>query len=209
MTDVRVTAKHLYGLPADEFVMARNREATAARAAGDTALAEALGSLRKPSVGAAAVNQLVRSRPSLIEHVLELGELLRAAQPGPGSATDSSGARLRRLADDRRTLVSRAVREARALAREDGRAASSATLINVENTIRAALADETAALALRDGMLLTSLSPAGFGGVDLAGATALGPPSSAPSAHARSQQSRKPEPKTPELKGARLKSPRL
>ena len=52
----------LYGLPLDEFVPARNALARELKGAGEPAEAAEVAALRKPSVAAWAVNQLVRTQ---------------------------------------------------------------------------------------------------------------------------------------------------
>jgi hypothetical protein len=165
--ELREIAHRLYGLPPAQFVAARAEESGRARSEADEELAARIAGLRKPSVGAWLVNQLARGRESLVAEMLDLGEQLRAAQD------DSDGAALRELGTERRELVARCVREAGTVAEENGQKPTSAVLLQVEETLRAALADPAAGLAVHDGMLVKPLSPAGLGQVDLSEALAL------------------------------------
>lgn len=167
MAELRDVAGRLYGLPLADFISARKAEASAASKDGDEDTAYRIAELRKPSVGAWLVNQLARNREAFVAEVLELGERLREAQE------ESDGEALRELGTDRRELVKRGVKEASAVARDNGQKATSTVLTNVEETLRAALSDATAGQALRDGLLVKPLSPAGLGSVDLSDALAL------------------------------------
>ena len=67
--DLKPVADELYGLPPKDFTAARN---AAAKQAGDKDLAKAIQELRKPTVGAWAVNKLVRDAPEGLEEALGL-----------------------------------------------------------------------------------------------------------------------------------------
>jgi DNA repair exonuclease SbcCD ATPase subunit len=190
MAELREVAGRLYGLPLSDFISARKAEASKASKDGDEDLAGRIAELRKPSVGAWLVNQFARSREAFVAEVLELGERLREAQE------ESDGEALRELATDRRDLVKRGLKEATAVARDNGQKATSTVLTNVEETLRAALSDATAGQALRDGLLVKPLSPAGLGSVDLSDALAL--PELAGAGPAPSRSNRPPR----ETKGA-------
>ncbi|MBC7629912.1 hypothetical protein [Aeromicrobium sp.] len=167
MADLIEIANHLYGLPLGEFVAARNTHASHLRTDGEKELSTRVRGLRKPSVGAWTINQLARTQTSLIDEVDALGEQLRSAQE------TSDGAALRALAAERRALVSRCVKAAGAAGTDGGRSVSTSTLSEVEDTVRAALADSSAADALRSGLLVSGLSPTGFEPVDVTDALAI------------------------------------
>lgn len=167
MADLIEIANHLYGLPLGEFVAARNTHASHLRTDGEKELSTRVRGLRKPSVGAWTINQLARTQTSLIDEVDALGEQLRSAQE------TSDGAALRALAAERRALVSRCVKAAGAAGTDGGRSVSTSTLSEVEDTVRAALADSSAADALRSGLLVSGLSPTGFEPVDVTDALAV------------------------------------
>jgi hypothetical protein len=105
--------------------------------------------------------------PGTLQEVAELGTTMRAAQ----SALDAAA--LRSLAQDRRQLLSGAVKTAKTLAAQHGRAISEAVATEVEQTLRAATADPGAAAAVQSGCLLRTLSADGVDVVDLAGAVAV------------------------------------
>jgi hypothetical protein len=137
-------ADGLYGLPLDEFTQARD---AAARAATDPATSKAVKSLRKPTAAAHAVNLLVRAHASEVGDLLALGERLRAAMSAGGSSD------VRELTENRRSLISRLVR--------DG--VPAAVRADVVATLEAATADPDIAEQVRSGRLTRPLSYAGFG----------------------------------------------
>lgn len=148
-------ARDLYGgLPGD-FTPARTAAEKAAKADGDKDLAAAVKALKRPSVGAWAVNLLVRREASQIDQVLTLAESLRAA------AEALDGAELRALTKQRRQLTSALTTRARQLALENGTRLTQAVADQVEATLTAAMLDAGAAHAVRTGMLVTTLSATG------------------------------------------------
>ncbi|WP_029433253.1 hypothetical protein [Blastococcus sp. URHD0036] len=152
-------ADELYGVPPEEFIAARTARVDDARAAGDRALAKTIGALPKPSTAAWAVNVLVRAHREEIEGLIELGGLLREAQ-------DSlAGDELRALNTQRGKLISALTRQASARARELGHPISTAVATQVEETLRAAMADPQAGEAVLAGRLTSPLSYSGMGGV--------------------------------------------
>ncbi|MCU1552710.1 MAG: hypothetical protein JWM13_196 [Arthrobacter sp.] len=168
-------AARLYALPFDDFVAARTaaaKEVATSAGKGSAAkehrsLAADVRSLPKPSVAAWTVNMLAAHQPETLTELAALGRTMRAAQ----SALDA--AELRRLAQQRRQLLASAVRDAQAVAEQHGRKISGAIATEVEETLRAATADEGAAAAAQSGRLLRGLSADGVDVVELAGAVAL------------------------------------
>ena len=159
-------ANRLYAGPLEAFVAAR--AAAAKESAGrDKDLAAAVRGLPKPSVAAWALNMLARHRPDVLARLGELGARMRAAQ----DSLDASA--LRELGRERRTMLADAVKAARSVAREQGRAISDAMASDVEETLRALTADQGAASAVASGRLLKVLSADGVNDVDLDGAVAL------------------------------------
>ena len=154
--DLDSVADELYALPPEEFTAARD---AAAKAASDPALTKAIKALRKPTVSAHAVNQIVRSAPDEIDDLLDLGEQLRDAMTGDKGD-------VRRLTEQRRDLVSSLVTaDLPANVRDD-----------VTATLEAATADPQLGVAVRSGRLVKPLRYAGFGAMpdlDDAVATAL------------------------------------
>lgn len=155
-------ADELYGLPLGEFVTERTNRTKAARADGDKALARAVAKLAKPSTSAWVVNMLVRAAPDEIEGVLDLGAALRQAQQ------DLDGAELRELTSQRQALVSAVLDEARTIAADLGHVVSEATATEVEQTVRAAMADEDATAALRSRQLTRPIAASGLGSLGIA-----------------------------------------
>ncbi len=149
-------AGELYGgLPAD-FTPDRTTAEKAAKAEGEKDLAAAVKSLKKPSVGAWAVNLLVRRETVQIDQVLTLAESLRAA------AEALDGAELRALTKQRRQLTTALTTRARQLALEHGTRLTQAVADQVEGTLNAAMLDAGAAEAVRTGLLVTTLSATGL-----------------------------------------------
>jgi hypothetical protein len=165
--DLSSIAQDLYSVPPDEFIEARRESVAAARAAGDAELSKAIGALRKPSAAAAAINLLARNSEELLQEVVDLGEELRAAQE------QGDGGRLRALNEERKALLRRVAAEGAELAEEHGLSYGPAVSSGVDETIKAALADPRAAEAVQAGLLVTALSGAGLGFIDLADSVAL------------------------------------
>jgi hypothetical protein len=167
LSELLATADELYGLRPEAFTAARDERARTLRRDGSRARALAVKELRRPSAAAWLVNALVRHRRDEVEQFLRLGEALRDAQ-------DSLDAeQLRDLNRQRQTLLAAIGREARALARELGRPVSEQVADEVEETLRAGLADPAAANAVRSGRLTASLRYAGFGETDVSDLVAL------------------------------------
>ncbi|MGY1815067.1 hypothetical protein [Blastococcus sp. SYSU D00820] len=157
--ELEEVADELYEVPPEEFVAVRTERQQQARAEGDRALAKAIGALPKPSTAAWVCNLLVRAHREEIESLIELGDLLREAQ-------DSlAGDQLRALNRQRSQLLSALTRQASVRARERGHAVSTAVAGQVEETLRAALADPEAGAALLEGRLTSPMSYSGLGGV--------------------------------------------
>ncbi len=165
-------AAQLYALPFDEFVAGRTAVAKGLLAATPAtpelrSRAAEVRSLPKPSVGAWAINMLAWQRPETLRAVAELGLAMRQAQDALDAAT------LRSLTQERRKVLAGAVAEARSVAQQQGRTISTAIAAEVEQTLRAATADEGAAAAVRSGRLLRALSADGVDVVELDGAVAV------------------------------------
>ncbi|MGY1714309.1 hypothetical protein ACI78R_07615 [Geodermatophilus sp. SYSU D01106] len=157
--DLEEVADELYGLLPGDFVAARTEAARRARAAGDRALAAEVAALGKPSTAAWACNRLVREQPDEIAGLVELGDLLREAQES------LAGDQLRALGTQRSRLLAALTRQARVVAARLGLPLSDAVADQVEQTLRAALADPDAGEALLAGRLTGPLSVSGGLGV--------------------------------------------
>ncbi|TDW95409.1 hypothetical protein EV137_2749 [Kribbella pratensis] len=160
--DTVEAAVELYGLEPEQFTAARNQFAMSARAAGAERTASAIMALRKPTITAWLVNQLVRTDPDGIHALTELGEELRQTY------LSADAARRRELTRLRHELVSGLVRTARERA-AGGRRVSAQTAERLIETLDAALVDSGAAQLLRTGQLTSGLRHVGFGIVDESG----------------------------------------
>ncbi|HEY7225947.1 MAG TPA: hypothetical protein VH561_20400 [Micromonosporaceae bacterium] len=190
MRSVDEIADGLYALPPASFTAARDEAAAGAREAGDRVAARRIAALKRPTVGAHLVNLLALRRPDVVADLIEVGEQIRAAQ-GSVSAAD-----LRGLSVQRRAVVGAALKLCRTLASEAGSGdPTAAQLSEAEATLSAAMADESAAAAVRAGRVVKALSYAGFG----AGFGTTAPLRSATTTAGRS---RPPAPSTPSPPGA-------
>jgi len=166
VTGLRTVAEELYGLLPSEFTGARNAKAKQLRGT-DRELAEAVAGLAKPATSAWVLNMLVRHESDLVGQVVGLGESLRQAQER------LSGDALRDLTRQRRQLTAAVTRQARDLARRLGVQVSEPVADQVEESLRAAMTDGTAAAALRTGLLVKPLSSTGLGDLDVASVVAV------------------------------------
>ncbi|TKJ22393.1 hypothetical protein [Blastococcus sp. CCUG 61487] len=155
--DLEQVADELYEVPPEQFIALRKQRQDEAKADGDKALAKEIGGLGKPSAAAWACNLLVRAHRDEIVDLVELGRLLREAQE------NLAGDQLRALDVQRRQLVSALARQARGLAAEQGHPVSTAVATQVEETLRAAMADPEAGQALLTGRLTSPMSYSGLG----------------------------------------------
>ena len=161
MADLTGIADDLYALTPAEFTAERNRRAKDAGALG----AE-VRELPKPTAAAWGVNAFARHRGEELTQLIELGELLRAAQD------DADRGALRELGAQRRALVAAMAREAASIARERGAPVNAAAVAQIEQTLQAAMSDADAAAAVASGRLVRSLTSDGLEPVDLEGAVA-------------------------------------
>lgn len=161
-------ATRLYALVPGDFIAERGRAAKAAKADGDGDLAAALGALRRPTVAAWAVNLLARS-PGALDAVVALGTDLRSAQ----ARLDTRA--MRELGSRRSQVIARTTATATALVTEADPSAgvSGAVREQIEATLTAAIADPGAQDAVTSGTLVTALSYAGFGEVEIGEAVAV------------------------------------
>ncbi len=170
-------ADELYGVPPPEFVAARRR------LAGGLSREDArrLTALRRPTVPAWAVNLLVRD--GSVDDLLDLGERMRAAW--------STGGDLGDLERERGPMIDDLVRRARTLASEAGRPLSEPFATEVEETLRAAVADESAAEAVRAGRLDHPLRHSGFGSFGGVAPTRTPAPKAKPASTAKARRDEK------------------
>jgi len=145
--------RELYSVAPEQFLDKRAELVETARSGGDSAVATAIGKLRKPTVAAWIVNAKVHDDPSLVDELVDLGERLRSAQ----EALDATA--LRELTGERRKLIDKITAAAFHLA---GRKDPPAALRDeVNGTFDAAIAD--AEVAARLGQLQRPEQSYGFG----------------------------------------------
>jgi DNA repair exonuclease SbcCD ATPase subunit len=155
--DLDSVTEELYALPPAEFVAGRNTRSKEARAAGDRGLAAAIQALRKPTVAAWAVNQLMREHPDDVRVLLDLGQELRSAQSA------LAGAELRSLTHRRYELVAGLTSQARTLAADRGQRISEEAAGAIRSTLEATLIDPANAEAVQAARLSDPLQASGFG----------------------------------------------
>ena len=200
-------ADALYGLPLDRFVPERAAFARQLRSAGDREGAAEVAALRKPSVAAWAVNQLVRTQPRAIKELYAAGDALTKTQEQ--LMAGKADARSLREANSReRTAADALISLARGLLSTDGHELSPSVLDRVSETLNAAALDAGARAAVQDGRLERELQHAGLGAVGVsvsapATARSARAPRSAParaprSAPAPERKQRRPDPREAE-----------
>ncbi len=187
-------ADELYGLPLERFVPERGALAKELRAAGKRDAAAEVAALRKPTVAAWAVNQLIRTQRKLVDKLLAAGDALRGAQEnllaGSGDAR-----KLRQASEGERAALEALVERGRGLLTDEGDELSAAVLERVSETLHAAALDEDARAQVADGRLLRELRHAGLGFGDVGGVPlerpAKAPPKRKPAAKPKAGASRK------------------
>lgn len=150
-------ADELYALAPEEFTAARNARAKQVQAAGDRELAALIRALAKPTAGAWLANQLVRRDPAALDPLLDLGRALRDA------TARLDGAEMRSLSRQQAKVVGALVRRAAELGTPSGKPVSPGVAHDLEDTLRAAIADADAADQLMTGRLANGLQHNGFG----------------------------------------------
>jgi len=158
-----VTEPHdLYGLPLERFVTERAALTKALRKAGSREQATEVAALRKPSVAAWAVNQVVRVHGPEVAALFAAGDGLGHAQSelltggGDPHALRTAVARERRAVDELTEL-------ARGLLSSDGHQLTQTTLERVSESLHAAALDPDARAQVRDGCLTRELRHIGLG----------------------------------------------
>ncbi len=155
-------ADDLYGLALDEFVSERAALAKALRADKRRDEAAEVAALRKPSIAAWAVNQLVRTQHDAVQALFHAGDGLRGAQEDL-LAGRGDGRKLRAAGACEREAVDRLVEAARGLLTSAGHELSAAVVQRVDDTLHAAALDEEAREQIRGGCLERELRHVGLG----------------------------------------------
>jgi hypothetical protein len=162
LDDVRRT---LYAGPPATFVERRKELAGDARRRGDRDEAKLIGEMRKPTAAAHLVNLLAQADDSTLRELVELGASIRAAM------ADGDDREMRSLLRGRAAAISKTAAQARKIARANGESVSGAVGDQIVQTLRAAMASDEAAQAVRDGTLTDALDEPGFGGFSIEPAT--------------------------------------
>jgi hypothetical protein len=142
----------LYGLPLDEFTVARDELAKRLRGEGERGAAEDVKRLRKPSLAAWALNQVRRNDPQRVDELIAAGERLRDAQ-GRLLATGDRGL-LRDAAAEERRLAQELVRLGEGQLRDAGHSVSATVQSKLWATVHAVAGDQEARDLLAAGRLL-------------------------------------------------------
>ncbi len=152
----------LYGLALDRFIPERAALVKALRADRRRDEAARVAALRKPSIAAWAVNQLVRTQGDAVRELFAAGDGLRDAQADL-LAGRGDGRALRAANQRERDAVDALVTAARGLLSGDGHELSPAVVERVADTLHAAALDAGARERAREGCLVRELRHAGLG----------------------------------------------
>jgi len=179
-TDLDTRIDRLFALDPSEFIAARDAEAKELRGAGRGDDAAVVKALRKPTVAAWALNQVVRAQPDAVAEFLAVSDELRAEQE---AALSGDATKFRRLLDRRRELERLLLNAAiDLLAESSGNAEQSRA--ELTGTLSAAGVDDDVAEQVRLGRLERVVAaPSGFGllaGLDLPPAPARAKPAEKP-----------------------------
>ncbi len=177
----------LYGLPLERFVPERAALAKSLRAERRREEAGEVAKLRKPSVAAWAVNQLVRTQGRAIAELFDAGDGLVQAHAAIVSGAGDARS-LREAAARERTAVEALVGAARGLLTDDGHELSPSIIDRVADTLHAAALDEDARVQVREGRLERELRHVGLGAAGFAGGTAPPLPPAPPRSPKRQQR---------------------
>ena len=160
-------ADDLYGLALDQFVPERSALARALRRQDRREEADRIAALRKPSVAAWAVNQLVRTQSQALAELLAAGDELREAHRQV-IAGHGDGGMLGAAARRQREAVDALVSAARGLLTSEGHELSAATIERITDTLQAAALDPDARAMVREGRLQRELRHVGLGEAEFA-----------------------------------------
>ncbi len=144
----------LYGLPLGSFTRARDELATRLKQSGDVESATEIKRLRKPSLPAWAVNQLVRRSPEEMSRLVEIRSQMKAAK---------SADEVRHLTQSRHRLIAELVAQVEKVLTEAGHSMNAQTRQRIVQTLHAA-GVEGDAHAILTGRLTRELSATGFEG---------------------------------------------
>jgi hypothetical protein len=165
----------LYGLPLPQFIPERRGLVKALRNDKRRNEAAAVAAMRKPSVAAWAVNQLVRTQGSSIRVLFEAGDDLAKAQSRTASGESAADA-LRAATRRQRDAIGELLEAAEGLLSSDGHPLTASTLDRVRETLRAASIDSASREQVEHGCLHQELEFAGLGIGELSALTHESPP---------------------------------
>ena len=157
----------LYGLPLDRFVAERDALAKRLRADGRRAEADEVKALRRPTVAAWGVNQVVRTQSRAARRLWEAGDALIEAQEALLGGRGEAKA-LRAASEGEREALDGLVAAARGLLSGEGRDLGEATIERVRETLHAAAIDPGSREDVAAGRAAKERAHAGlgaFGGV--------------------------------------------
>ncbi len=162
----------LYQGPLEEFTAARNTWAKELRSGGESAAADWVKGLQKPSRAAWLVNQLAVRKPEEIAELLGLGSALREAQEEMLAGSPDRD-KLRETAQREQRKVDSLARAAEGIGGEHG--AGAQILTRVAETLQAAAGDPTVAEAIKRGRLTREQRTASVGLLGTAAPASGGP----------------------------------
>ena len=157
-----VDRRDLYGLPLERFIAERNALAKELRAEGCRDDAARVAAMRKPSLAAWAVNQLVRTQRRAVTALFDAGDALARAQSDLLTGRGEARA-LREAGQRERASVTKLVEAASGLLTSEGHELSPSILERVSETLHAAALDEHARAEAEDGCLHRELRHVGLG----------------------------------------------
>jgi hypothetical protein len=152
----------LYGAPLDRFVPQRTELAKALRKEGRREEAAEVAAMRKPSVAAWAVNQLIRTQSRSAKELFGAGDELRRAHEQVASG-HGDAQQLRKATQAERAAVDTLVQAARGLLTSDGHELSPSVIERVAETLQAAALDPDARTQVSEGRLERELRHVGLG----------------------------------------------
>jgi hypothetical protein len=163
----------LYGLPLDEFVRGRDELARNLGREGHRDEAARVKALRKPTVGAWALNQAVRRRRVETDALLATGRRLREAHEDLMSGGDP--AVLRETMEEERSLTTALADCAEAIASETGKSGP-ALRDRVRATLHAAVVEDEVREELAAGRFVREREAVGLGLVEPPAGSTVAPP---------------------------------
>jgi hypothetical protein len=158
--------RDLYGLPLEQFTEQRNALAKELLRKQRQDEAQDVSKLRKPSVAAWAVNQLVRTQRGEVAGLFKAGDALQKTQADL-LAKRAEPESLRRAVAAERATVDQLIEKARGLLSSEGHELTPARLEQVSETLHAAALDQAARAQVQGGCLERELRHVGLGGLSL------------------------------------------